>query len=98
MNADGQCVDILMDSMNCGHVGYDCSFGFTGYYAATSACAMGMCVNLCPAGYPPFVNLCMNFQTDIYNCGSFGNQCNVANQEVCKNGGCVQCYECYGSM
>lgn len=98
MNDNGECIDILTDSKNCGQVGFDCSYGYDGYYAATPACAMGMCVDLCPSGYTPFVNLCLNFLTDTFNCGSFGNQCNVANQEVCKNGGCVQCYECYGSM
>jgi hypothetical protein len=98
MNDNGECIDILTDSKNCGQVGFDCSFGYDGYYAATPACAMGMCVDLCPSGYTPFVNLCLNYLTDTFNCGSFGNQCNVANQEVCKNGGCVQCYECYGTM
>ena len=83
----GECVDILMDSTNCGQIGFDCSFGYTGYYAATPACAMGMCVNLCPAGYT-FVNLCMNFQMDTYNCGSFGNQCNVRIRGCVKKG-CV---------
>jgi hypothetical protein len=73
----GECVDILMDFTNCGQIGFDCSFGYKGYYAATPACAMGMCVNLC-----------MNFQTDTYNCGSFGNQCNVRIRR-CVKMGCV---------
>ena len=98
MNDNGECIDILTDVKNCGQVGYDCSFGYDSYYVSTPACAMGMCVNLCPTGYTPFFNLCFNYNTDTFNCGSFGNQCNVANQEVCKNGGCVQCYECYGTI
>jgi hypothetical protein len=43
MNDNRECVDILTDSKNGGQVGYDCSFGYDGYYAATPACVMGMC-------------------------------------------------------
>ena len=71
-------------------------FTYSRYDAAALDCPMGMCVS-CPTRYSSFINLCLNFQTGTYTC-SFGNQCNVANQEVCKNGGCVQCYECYGSI
>ena len=79
MNDNGECINILTDVNNCGQVGYDCSFGYDGYYASTPVCAMGMCVTLCPSGYTPFVNLCFDYNTDTYNCGAFGNQCNVAN-------------------
>jgi hypothetical protein len=49
------------------------------------ACTIGTCVNLCPTQYTPFVNLCLNFRTDRYNCGSFRNRCNATHQEAYKN-------------
>ena len=66
MNDNGECIDILTDVKNCGQVGYDCSFGYDSYYVSTPACAMGMCVNLCPSGYTPF-SICVSITTLIHS-------------------------------
>ena len=38
MTSAGECVNILMDSTNCGHIVFACLFGYTGYYAQATGC------------------------------------------------------------
>jgi len=96
MAQNGSCIDVATDPENCGQIGYVCGFNYTGYYAAPTVCAAGQCLNVCPMGYTPNENLCLDYQNDTYNCGSFGNQCNVDAQQVCENGQCNVCqYGCY---
>jgi len=96
MAENGTCIDVATDPQNCGQIGYVCGFNYTGFYAAAPVCAAGQCVSICPTGYSPNENLCINYSNDTFNCGSFGNQCNVANYEMCESGQCIQCArECY---
>ena len=88
------CVDVMADPSNCGSCDYKCN--------TNEVCNHGVCG--CPADNPKCneasqacadpgktecMGLCVDLQTDNYNCGKCGNECGF--NSVCSKGACLDC-------
>ncbi len=73
------CVDLKVDSTNCGACGTACGAG--------KVCTAGACVATCPTGQRSCGNACVDTATDRRNCGSCGTLCGTG--EVCEGSTCV---------
>lgn len=72
----GRCVDVLVDSTNCGQCGATCGVG--------QICASGSCV--CAPGHVPCGGICTNTLADPNHCGSCGFVCGTG--QACVGGVC----------
>ncbi len=75
---DGTCVDLQVDSRNCGACGTVCGGG--------QVCVGGACKATCPSGQQACGGKCVSLQTDRANCGACGAAC--AAGRVCDMGAC----------
>lgn len=74
---DGVCVDLKVDSANCGACGQKCAPG--------SVCSASACVASCPAAQSACNGGCFDLSVDPRHCGACGNAC----QAGCVDGGCT---------
>jgi hypothetical protein len=75
---DGQCVDLQVDSKNCGVCGTAC--------AAGSVCREGACAVSCQSNQTACGSKCVDAKVDPANCGACGNAC--AAGQTCQAGAC----------
>ncbi len=73
------CVDLKVDSSNCGACGAACGGG--------KVCTAGACVATCPTGQKSCGNTCVDTATDRRNCGACAMMCGTG--EVCEGSTCV---------
>jgi hypothetical protein len=76
---NGKCVDVAVDTQNCGNCGIGCSFG--------QRCVGGQCVLPCPIGRVPCDGTCVDTQSDHLHCNGCFNAC--PGLAVCLSGQCV---------
>jgi hypothetical protein len=76
---NGDCVDTMSDTNNCGQCGNACS--------GNQTCVNGLC---CATGQSNCNGTCADLQTDPNNCGTCGNKC-PNNSPTCAGGVCVIC-------
>jgi hypothetical protein len=77
------CVNIKIDSANCGDCGHVCDPPVSGQGAA--ACLSGTCNISCTSGMACGKS-CVDINSDFYNCGGCGKPC--ASNSVCVNAFC----------
>lgn len=103
-DCDGKCVDSKNDSRNCGLCGVDCGDGYCrdGECNTKEDCPVGpswlyrnmkrcdLVVNR-GAGPQEYIarDTCTDLNTDQYNCGGCGNECNIETQR-CREGKCIE--------
>lgn len=75
---NGVCVDVKVDSANCGSCGTRC--------AAGSVCSAGACVADCPSSQRACDGGCFDLTVDPRHCGACGTECTGG---YCSNGGCT---------
>ncbi|MEZ4391674.1 MAG: hypothetical protein R3A48_11305 [Polyangiales bacterium] len=86
---DAGCSNTMTDNNNCGGCGRVCCAG--------NVCAVGMCVNACPAGQtscPPATppvgcfggGVCRDLRSDAAHCGACGSACPTG--QTCVDGAC----------
>lgn len=73
-----ECIDLRVDSGNCGNCGNPCAPG--------TACQNGACAPFCVQGEAQCGAICLGVQSDANNCGSCGNPCSSG--LVCDRGTC----------
>jgi hypothetical protein len=78
-DCQGQCVDLQVDSRNCGACGTVCGAG--------SVCQAGSCMATCPASQRSCSGQCVDVQTDRRHCGACGTVC--GDGQLCTGGACV---------
>lgn len=76
----GECVDVLVDPLNCSGCGIACAVGAT--------CVEGECLGdgPCPDGTVLCGGVCLDLSVDPFNCGICGESC--AAGEICVGGVC----------
>lgn len=82
-NCAGRCVDLFVDSRNCGACGAACAAGMT--------CSRGVCTVACAPNSILCGSNCLNILRDPENCGACGVLC----RQVCNNGRCATPTEVY---
>ena len=82
---DDSCVNVQVDSSNCGDGGAKCKVGET--------CVAGACAAGCGGGAVDCSGNCVDTKTDPKNCGKCGTTCKAG--EVCSLGKCAA--SCLGS-
>jgi hypothetical protein len=79
-DCNGQCVDLLGDSGNCGACGNAC--------AETAHCGQGFCVcNDNPRRFKSCSGVCVRIYNDPLNCGDCGVRCGP--EQRCRQGRCA---------
>jgi len=88
----GTCgTNLSNDVNNCGACSTKCSFNNAAASCVSSVCTMGLCTaNYGDCDKNPANGCESSLKTDLNNCGTCGNKCNLANATaVCTNGGCA---------